>query len=171
LMAAAMSKLENSFLRKGIHQWRVYISVDYKITVCTQNPKKPAKPIRGPVETINTWASFLSKNPYYKNPRNRIQMSPVVQLYWMRVLLGIVAGAIAAIFASFMPLYDYTTLINSVTVALLVYFITYYILRATLKTKIEPQSKILTTGIGIYFFSWILFFVLFYTVIQIAHII
>jgi len=98
-------------------------------------------------------------------------MSPVVQLYWIRVLLGIIAGAIAAIFASFMPLYDYTTLINSITVALLVYFITYYILRATLKTKIEPQSKILSTGIGIYFFSWILFFVLFYTVIQIAHII
>jgi len=94
-------------------------------------------------------------------------MSPVVQLYWIRVLLGIVAGAVSAVFASFMPLYDYSTLINSITVALLVYFITYYILRAVFKSKIEQQSKILSTGIGIYFFSWILFFVLFYTVFKI----
>jgi hypothetical protein len=93
-------------------------------------------------------------------------MSPIVQLYWIRVLLGIVAAAISAVFATFMLISDYTTLINSITVALLVYFITYYILRAAFKKKVEPQSKILSTGIGIYFFSWIMFFVLFYTVIQ-----
>ncbi len=95
-------------------------------------------------------------------------MTPVVKLYWMRVILGIVAGAVSAIFASFQNLYDYTTLINSITVALLIYFITYYILRASLKSKIEKQSKILSTGIGIYFFTWIAFFVLIYRVIQVA---
>ena len=94
-------------------------------------------------------------------------MSPLVQLYWIRVLLGLVAGAVSAVFATFMAIGDYTTLINSITVALLVYFITYYILRAAFKSKIEPQSKILSTGIGIYFFSWILFFVFIYTAIQV----
>jgi hypothetical protein len=94
-------------------------------------------------------------------------MTPIVKLYWIRVLLGIVAGAIAAVAATFQSLYDLTTLINSITVALLVYFISYYILRAVFKSKIEKQSKILSTGIGIYFFSWIAFFVLSYTVIAV----
>jgi hypothetical protein len=95
-------------------------------------------------------------------------MTPTVQLYWIRVLLGIVAGIITAVVAAFFgTLYDITTLVNSITVALLIYFISYYVLRAMFKAKIEKQSKLLTTGIGIYFFSWIAFFVLFYTVIQI----
>jgi hypothetical protein len=96
-------------------------------------------------------------------------MTPTVQLYWIRVLLGIVAGAVTAVVAAFFgTLYDITTLVNSITVALLIYFISYYVLRAMFKSKIEKQSKLLSTGIGIYFFSWIAFFVLFYTVIHIA---
>jgi ABC-type uncharacterized transport system permease subunit len=92
-------------------------------------------------------------------------MTPVVQLYWIRVVLGIVAGAITAIVAAlFFSMNSLDTLINSITIALLIYFVTYYILRAYFKTKIEKQSKILSTAIGMYFFAWISFFVLFYTV-------
>ncbi len=94
-------------------------------------------------------------------------MTPGVQLYWIRVVLGIVAGAITAFLALLGSMTDISTLVNSVTVALLIYFITYYILRAIYKDKVEKQSKILSTGIGIYFFSWVMFFVLFYTLIQI----
>ncbi|MGD6806216.1 MAG: hypothetical protein ACQCN4_04590 [Candidatus Bathyarchaeia archaeon] len=93
-------------------------------------------------------------------------MTPTVQLYVIRIVLGIIAAAISAVFATFMPLYDISTLINSITVALLVYFITYYILKAKFKDKIVQQSKILSTGIGMYFFSWIFFFVFIYTAIQ-----
>jgi hypothetical protein len=93
-------------------------------------------------------------------------MTPIVQLYWLRVALGIVAAVVTAVIAVFFgTLTDLSTLLNSITVALLIYFITYYIFRAIYKTKIEKQSKILSTGIGMYFFSWITFFVLFYTVI------
>ena len=57
-------------------------------------------------------------------------MTPVVQLYWLRVALGIVAGAITAVIAAlFGNAADITTFVNSVTVALLIYFVTYYILR------------------------------------------
>jgi hypothetical protein len=98
-------------------------------------------------------------------------MTPVTQLYWLRVALGIVAGVVTAAIAFFIGgaagLYDLSTLLNSITVALLIYFVTYYIFRATYKTKIEKQSKILSTGIGIYFFSWIGFFVLIYTAIMV----
>ena len=94
-------------------------------------------------------------------------MTPIVQLYWIRVTLGIVAGAISAVVAVFLfPIDDISSLVNSITMALLIYFITYYILRATYKNKIEKQSKILSTGIGMYFFAWITFFVLFYTAIH-----
>ncbi len=96
-------------------------------------------------------------------------MTPVVQLYWLRVALGIVAGAItAAIAALFGSAIDVTTLVNSITVALLIYFVTYYILRGFYKTKIEKQSKILSTAIGMYFFAWLSFFVLFYTAFLVA---
>ena len=99
-------------------------------------------------------------------------MTPVVQLYWIRVVLGIVAGIITAFIAAFFGggdgMSDTTTLINSITVALLIYFVTYYILRASFKNKIEKHSKILSTAIGMYFFSWITFFVLFYTVFALA---
>ena len=94
-------------------------------------------------------------------------MTPVVQLYWLRVVLGIVAGAITAFIAAFFGgkagMLDITTLVNSITVALLIYFVSYYIIRGYYKTKIEKQSKILSTAIGMYFFAWLSFFVLFYT--------
>ena len=57
-------------------------------------------------------------------------MTPVVQLYWLRVVLGIAAGAITAVLAAlFFNINSVDTLINSITIALLIYFITYYILR------------------------------------------
>jgi ABC-type uncharacterized transport system permease subunit len=96
-------------------------------------------------------------------------MTPVVQLYWLRVVLGIVAGLVTAVLAALF--FDFTkieTFVNSITVALLIYFVTYYVFRAMYKNKIEKQSKILSTAIGMYFFSWIAFFVLFYTAIQVA---
>ena len=96
-------------------------------------------------------------------------MTPVVQLYWLRVALGIIAGAITAVLAAlFGSGTDVTTLINSITVALLIYFVSYYALRGFYKNKIEKQSKILSTAIGMYFFSWLSFFVLFYTICLVA---
>jgi zinc transporter ZupT len=95
-------------------------------------------------------------------------MTPVVQLYWLRVVLGMVAGAITAVLAFFGNINDLTTLLNSITLALLIYFVTYYIIRGYYKNKIEKQSKILSTAIGMYFFAWLSFFVLFYTAIQTA---
>jgi hypothetical protein len=62
---------------------------------------------------------------------------------------------------------DITTLVNCFTIALVVYLASYYVLKAVYKTKIEKQSKILSTGVAMYFFAWLPFFVLFYTTIKI----
>jgi hypothetical protein len=95
-------------------------------------------------------------------------MTPVVKLYWLRVVLGIVAGLVSALFTKFVYFAaDYTPLLNSITVALAVYVVTYYIVRAKLKDAVPQQSKILTTGIGMYFFTWLTFFVVLYTAIQV----
>lgn len=98
-------------------------------------------------------------------------MTPTVQLYWLRVALGIIAGAITAVLAGFGVIgdqADISVLFNCVSIALIVYFLSYYALKAFYKNKIEKQSKILSTGIGMYFFAWIAFFVLFYTLIKVA---
>jgi len=101
-----------------------------------------------------------------QNYITKIDMTPVVQLYIIRVVLGLVAAALSAVVAVLLGnMTDLSTLFNSFTVALVVYLLTYYILKAMFKTKIEKQSKILSTGIGMYFFAWIAFFVLFYTII------
>ena len=95
-------------------------------------------------------------------------MTPIVQLYWIRTVLGIIAGALSATVAFLIGnMTDINTLLDSFTVALLVYLISYYVLKATYKDKIEKQSKILSTGVAMYFFAWLPFFILIYTTIKI----
>ena len=94
-------------------------------------------------------------------------MTPLVQLYWIRVVLGVVAGALSAALALYMPLNDLSTLIDSFTIALLVYLVSYYPLRAVFTKKIDKQSKILSTGIIMYFFAWLPCFVLFFTLFRV----
>ena len=94
-------------------------------------------------------------------------MTPVVQLYWIRIVLGVVAGAISAALALYLPLTDLSTLIDSFTIALLIYLASYYPLKAIYAKKIEKQSKILSTAVLAYFFAWLPFFVLFFTLFKI----
>ncbi len=93
-------------------------------------------------------------------------MTPVVQLYWLRVALGIVSGVVTAFVALIGNPTDIATLFNCISLSIIIYFLSYYVLKVVYKNKIEKQSKILSTGIGMYFFSWIAFLVLFYTIIQ-----
>ena len=94
-------------------------------------------------------------------------MTPITQLYWIRVVLGIIAAAISAAFALLLKPNDLTTLINGFTIALVIYIASYYPLRAAYKSKITPQSKILSTAVAMYFFAWLPFFVLFYTILRV----
>jgi len=93
-------------------------------------------------------------------------MTPVVQLYWIRVALGVVAAALSAVVALLINANDITGFVNTLTIALIVYLVSYYVLKAQFKNKIEKQSKILSTGIIMYFFTWLPFFILFYTIIK-----
>jgi membrane protein DedA with SNARE-associated domain len=94
-------------------------------------------------------------------------MTPVVQLYWIRAVLGVVAGAVSAVLALYLPLNDLSSLIDSFTIALLIYLVSYYPLKAIYSKKIEKQSKILSTAVLMYFLAWLPFFVLFFTLFKI----
>ena len=93
-------------------------------------------------------------------------MKPLVMLYWLRLVLGIVAAAVSTLLALLSDELSYTTFINGVTVALAIYLISYYILKARFATKVEKQSKIMTQGIGIYFFTWLVFWILIYSILK-----
>jgi hypothetical protein len=94
-------------------------------------------------------------------------MTPIVQLYLVRVVLALVAAALSAVVAFVLGnLTDISTLVNCISIALLIYLVSFYPIKAVYKNKIEKQSKILSTAIGMYFFTWIAFFILFFTIIQ-----
>jgi hypothetical protein len=97
-------------------------------------------------------------------------MKPSESLYWTRASLGVIVGAIVA-------LYDYTIgvpklssdlndFFTGLAFALIFFIISYYILKLRYVDKFEKKSKIMTTGIGIYFLLWLVVWVLVRTIIQ-----
>jgi hypothetical protein len=85
-------------------------------------------------------------------------------IYWSRVALAMVAAAISTVVTLMFGERGLNTFLNGVTIALLVYLISYYGFKAKFGNQIEKKSKIMTMGIGIYFFTWILTWVLTYTI-------
>ena len=93
-------------------------------------------------------------------------MRPLVLIYWTRLALGIVAAIISTLVAMNLEALDFTTFTTSLTIALLVYLVSYYPLKAKFYNKVEKQSKIMTMGIGVYFIAWAVFFILSYSIIR-----
>jgi hypothetical protein len=91
---------------------------------------------------------------------------PLVLIYWTRLALGIIAALISALVATNLDVLDFTTFTTSLTIALLVYLLSYYALKAKFYNKVEKQSKIMSMGIGIYFIAWAVFFILSYSIIR-----
>jgi hypothetical protein len=56
-----------------------------------------------------------------------------------------------------------TVFLNSLSIALVVYLVSYYPIKNRFLLKVEKPRKIATTGIGIYFISWLVFWSLLYT--------
>ena len=54
---------------------------------------------------------------------------------------------------------------NSASIAILVYIISYYVLKSRFGTKVSKPQKILTAGIGIYILAWLVVWALLYTLV------
>ena len=96
----------------------------------------------------------------------------LTKIYWIRVALGAIAGLVSAgavfLFQSAASqstslasmIGSINTLLNGITIALAIYLISYYALKAKYASKVEKQSKIMSMGIFIYFFTWLVIWVL-----------
>ena len=97
-------------------------------------------------------------------------MNTLTKIYWIRVALGVVAGLIStsvSLISQSMTgtsileqVSDTSTLLNGITIALLFYLISFYVLKAKYSSQVEKQSKIMSMGIFIYFFTWLVVWVL-----------
>ena len=85
-------------------------------------------------------------------------MKPLNIVYWSRVGFGVVAALVCV-------LLGIDNLLNGMSVGILVYLISYYILKWLFMTTVEKPSKVFTMGIGAYFLTWIVAWGLFYTLI------
>jgi hypothetical protein len=93
-------------------------------------------------------------------------MRPLVLIYWTRLALSIVAGAISALVSTTLNENSISTFINGLTIALLIYLLSYYALKAKFRDKVEKPTKIMTMGIFMYFIAWAVFFILFSTILK-----
>jgi PKD repeat protein len=81
-------------------------------------------------------------------------------IYVLRLVLGVIAALITS-FVIDLKVGD--PLISGISIGILFYIITYYILKWRFLNKVEKPSKIFTMGIGAYFLTFILCWVLFIT--------
>ncbi len=91
-------------------------------------------------------------------------MGILTRIYWMRFLLGIFAGFICTLYNVFVYPEDIFSFMTGITFALLIYLLSYYVFKSAYFTKVEKPSKLVTTGIGIYFITWIVCWTLFWTI-------
>jgi len=89
-------------------------------------------------------------------------MKPLSIIYWTRVLMGIIAALISTLLRRVI---SDINLFNGLTIVLLVYIVTYYIYKSMFLAKVEKSTKIFTTDIFTYFLTWLVTWILFYTVL------
>jgi len=58
--------------------------------------------------------------------------------------------------------------VNGLLLAAITYMISYYIIKPKFLLKVEKPQKIFTAGIGIYFLTWLVFWILMYSIIAAA---
>ena len=90
-------------------------------------------------------------------------MKPLNIIYWSRVGFGVLAALVCALLINVEEVSN--PLISGMSVGILVYLVTYYLIKWQFMAKVEKQSKMFTMGIGAYFLTWIVAWVLFYTLI------
>ncbi len=92
-----------------------------------------------------------------------VSVKPLNMIYWGRAGLGMVIGVLCAVYLFFSATSELTniyTLLTGVSFALLFYVATYYIIKLKFFGAVEKKSKLITHGIGIYFFAWVVSWIL-----------
>jgi len=96
-------------------------------------------------------------------------MKPSESLYWIRASLGVVIGALSALYDYAMGLSlekDIGVFFTGLAFALMFFILTYYVLKLYYFDKFKKKSKVISTGIGIYFLFWIVVWIFVNTVLH-----
>jgi len=96
-------------------------------------------------------------------------MKPLETVYWLRLGFGILAALVSlgvglATNTISSTQFPSTAFFNSASLAIIIYLLSYYLVKSRFALRVQKPQKLITTGIGIYFLSWIAFWVLFYTI-------
>ncbi len=96
-----------------------------------------------------------------------MELKPLTIVYWSRVGFGIVAALVCAV-GSWASAELFSKLLQGLSMAIIVYILTYYVLKWQFIGKVEKSSKVFTTGIGAYFLTWIVTWTLFFTLLNLS---
>jgi hypothetical protein len=86
-------------------------------------------------------------------------LKPLSVIYCIRVCLGVAAGALCAVFG-------FNNLLNGITLSILFYIITNYLLKQLFIAKVKESSKVIKTGIFAYFLTWLVAWIVFYSLMH-----
>jgi len=86
-------------------------------------------------------------------------MKPLTVVYWSRVGLGITAGLFCTLLAR-------NSFLSGLSFGILFYILTYYILKRLFVAKVEKPSDLFKMGIGAYFLSLIVSWVLLFSLMH-----
>jgi len=97
-------------------------------------------------------------------------MNALEMVYLLRAVLGVVAALVSVGFGLATgvistTVFTFSTFLNSLSLAIIVYLASYYAIKYKYILKVEKPQKLFTTGIGVYFLAWIVFWTFLYTVI------
>jgi len=90
-------------------------------------------------------------------------LKPLTIIYWTRFCFGILTGLICTVGWAFGL---FNSFLEGLSMAIIIYVITYYVYKLLFITKVEKPSKLVTTGIGAYFLTWIASWALFFTLMN-----
>jgi hypothetical protein len=96
-------------------------------------------------------------------------MKPLETVYYLRFGFGVIAALVSlgvglATGTISKTQFSNTAFFNSASLAIIVYVASYYYVKSRFALRVQKPQKLVTTGIGIYFLSWIVFWALFYTI-------
>jgi hypothetical protein len=97
-------------------------------------------------------------------------MRPLETVYWLRLVFGLLAALVCVGYAVgtnaiSSRVFSPNVFLNSASLAIIFYLLTYYYVKYKFKPLVQKPQKLLTTGIGIYFLSWIVLWTLLYTIL------
>lgn len=96
-------------------------------------------------------------------------MKPLETVYWLRFGFGFLAALVSlgvgfATDTISSTQFPSTAFFNSASLSIITYVLSYYFVKSRFAFRVQKPQKLVTTGIGIYFLSWIVFWILFYTI-------